>query len=244
MGRDKFESLCKAYGFAVRSKVNGRRTTDSSGVIRFENLAKDLKLTNINQMWSSDITYFEIGNVFYYLTFYLDCFSRRIIGHQASTRLLTEHTTIPALRMAIKTREKEAPLPREIIHHSDGGGQYYDQRFIELTDHHGFRNSMCEYAYQNGKSERINGIIKNNYLRHWEIKNFAELTKKVDRAVYLYNSDKPHISLSRSTPIEFEKKLVNLELRNRLKMTESLETKKQIDQGSALTSDCETGLKL
>ena len=103
---------------------------------------------------------------------------------------------------------------------------------------------MCEYAYQNGKSERINGIIKNNYLRHWEIKNFAELTKKVDRAVHLYNSDKPHISLSRSTPIEFEKKLVNLQLRNRLKMTESLETKKQIDQGSALTSDCETGLKI
>jgi transposase InsO family protein len=210
MGRDRFEALCRANGFTVQKRKHGRRTTDSSGVIRFENLIKDLSITDINQVWSSDITYYEVENVFYYLTFYLDCFSRRILGHQVSTRLLSEHTSIPALKKAIENRRKQGPLPKGIIHHSDGGGQYYDNSFLKLSEQYKFRNSMCEYAYENGKSERVNGIIKNNYLKHWQINDFAELIKKVDRAVRLYNEDKPHTSLSRKTPKEFEEKLVKL----------------------------------
>ncbi len=209
MGRDRFEALCKAHGFTVKSKRSGRRTTDSSGVVRFDNLTVDLKLTNVNQLWSSDITYFELYNVFYYLTFIIDCYSRRILGHHVSSRLLTEHTTLPALNKAIRKRNHE--IPSGIIFHSDGGGQYYDHAFLELTKKYRFRNSMCEFAYQNGKAERVNGVIKNNYLRHWEIEDLAQLTKQVDRAVRLYNGDKPHSSLERKTPMEFEKQLVNLQ---------------------------------
>ncbi len=52
--------------------------------------------------------------------------------------------------------------------------------------------------------ERINGVIKNNYLKHRSINTYEELVKEVDRSVYLYNSDKPHIELKRKTPVEFE----------------------------------------
>ena len=65
-------------------------------------------------------------------------------------------------------------------------------------------NSMCEYAWENGKAERINGVIKNNYLIHRKINDFEELQKQVDRSVYLYNHDKPHIGLQRKSPVEFE----------------------------------------
>ncbi len=36
---------------------------------------------------------------------------------------------------------------------------------------------MCEYAYENGKAERINVIIKNNYLRHKAINTVEELIR-------------------------------------------------------------------
>ncbi|CAM4355040.1 hypothetical protein AQBE111736_13015 [Aquirufa beregesia] len=36
------------------------------------------------------------------------------------------------------------------------------------------------------------------------------LVKEVDRAVSLYNLEKPHIELNRMSPIDFEKKLLNL----------------------------------
>ena len=208
IGRDRFEALCKKHGFEVGITRSFTRTTDSRGVVRFPNLIDQLKVQRINQVWSSDITYFDIQGVFYYITFILDHYSRRILGFTVSSRLQTEHTTLPALIMAIKTRGK---IPTGIIFHSDGGGQYYDQHFLTLTSRYQFNNSMCEMAYENGKSERLNGIIKNNYLRSWDISNLAELTQGVDRAVRLYNTEKPHSGLGRMTPCEFEQKRCYLE---------------------------------
>jgi transposase InsO family protein len=221
VGRDRFEAICKEHGFMVESGRNYRRTTDSSGVVRFDNLLKDKELTDINQAWSSDITYFEIDNAFYYITFVLDCYSRRILGHQVSSRLLTEQTSLPALKKAIKVRGNK--LPEGIIFHSDGGGQYYDQEFIRLTERYKFKNSMCEYAYENGKSERLNGVIKNNYLKHWPIEDLGQLIEAVDRAVDLYNSDKPHSSLQRSTPIAFEAKRSKLAMLNKSSIPDYVE---------------------
>ncbi len=213
IGRDRFEALCRQYGYMSNNNKSARRTTNSNGVVRFDNLTIGLKLTSINQLWSSDITYFEIDNTFYYITFILDCFSRRILGHQVSSRLLTEHTTLPALKQAIQNRNHQ--LPPGIIFHSDGGGQYYDKAFLALTAKYKFNNSMCEFAYENGKAERLNGIIKNNYLKHWTINNLSQLTKQVDRAVRLYNHDKPHLSLCRKTPVEFEKQFPILDQQNK-----------------------------
>lgn len=211
MGRDRFEALCREYGFMGERKKSARRTTDSTGVVRFDNLLQDKKLTGMNQAWCSDITYFEIDNSYYYITFILDCYSRRILGHHVSSRLFTEQTSLPAMKKAIRTRGKD--LPAGIIFHSDGGGQYYDQEFLSLTKQFGFRNSMCEFAYENGKAERVNGVIKNNYLKHWHIQDLGQLVTQVDRAVHLYNTDKPHSSLQRQTPTSFEARYSKLALR-------------------------------
>src|SRR5690606_41252560 len=62
--------------------------------------SSDLILTGIDQIWVSDITYYELNRKFYYLTFIMDGFSRRITGHHVSSRLFTEQTSLPALQMA------------------------------------------------------------------------------------------------------------------------------------------------
>jgi putative transposase len=203
IGRDKFEQLCYQWGFSVQKPINYTRTTNSNGVIRFDNLVENLAINQINQVWSSDITYFELNARFYYLTFILDNYSRYIVGYSIALGLTTEQTTLPALKMALKTRNHT--LPVGTIFHSDGGGQYYDKNFLALTKQYKFKNSMCEMAYQNGKAERINGIIKNNYLIHREITSFTALVKEVDRSVSLYNNDKPHKALDYKTPLQVEK---------------------------------------
>lgn len=220
MGRDRFERLCKDAGFTFEKQRNPIRTTDSSGVVRFANLLENFTLTQIDQAYCSDITYFEVSHRFYYLTFVLDCYSRMILGYSVSKKLRTEETTLAALQMAVK---KRGTIPAGIIFHSDGGGQYYDKEFLRFTNHHRMRNSMCELAYQNGKAERINGIIKNNYLRFYKIKNFEQLQKSVDHCVNLYNTEKPHKALQYLTPWQFEKQLILLNQQTELKMTESLE---------------------
>ena len=221
MGRDKFESLCSHLGFMSDRIKNPYRTTDSSGVMRFNNLLAGLTLTHTDQAYCSDITYFELGARFYYITFVIDCYSRVILGYSVSNTLSTEQTTLPALTMAVNSRGGKIPLG--IIFHSDGGGQYYDKSFLAFTKAHQMRNSMCEFAYENGKAERINGVIKNNYLRYYQIRNFVELIESVDRSVRLYNTEKPHKALNYRTPWEFEKQLLLLNQQTELKMTESLE---------------------
>ena len=204
IGRDRFERYCHELGFSSVRAVNPCRTTDSSGVTRFPNLLEGLAITKANQVWQSDITYFEVNGKFYYITFIVDAFSRMIVGHSVSRRLFTEDTVIPALEMAVRFR-KGGDLSG-LVFHSDGGGQYYSKKFLELTGTLQFKNSMCFYSWENGKAERVNGVIKNNYLEHKHINSYEKLVKEVDRSVTLYNNEKPHIKLHRMSPAQFEKK--------------------------------------
>jgi transposase InsO family protein len=202
IGRDKFEALCNTLGLKAKRWRNYARTTDSTGVIRFNNLIEGLVVKHLNQAWVSDITYYEVNDRFYYITFITDLFSRRILGYQVSKSLSTLDTTVPALRQAIKARKKEISVG--LIFHSDGGGQYYCKEFLAITSHYKMRNSMCKAAWENGVAERVNGTIKNNYLKFYEMKDYQMLIKKVDRAVHLYNHEKPHKSLHYLTPVKFE----------------------------------------
>lgn len=226
MGRDRFERFCKDYGFRSKKPKNYMRTTDSSGVERFPNLIETLEISRMDQVWQSDITYYDLNGKFYYITFIIDSYTRRIVGHEISNRLLTTSTTLPALQKAIKTRRGKDL--EGLIFHSDGGGQYYAGDFLKLTKDKGIVNSMCEYAWENGKAERINGVIKNNYLKHRNIRTFSELVKEVDRAVHLYNHDKPHCKLGRKSPITFEKELLYLSPQTRPRMSNSFEANIQI----------------
>lgn len=203
-GRDKFEDLCRDRGLLVEKSRNPCRTTDSSGVVRFPNLLKGLRIERPNQVWQSDITYFEVEGKFCYLTFIQDAYTKLILGWVASKSLTTEATTIPALQMAIEWN-KNTNLAGLILH-SDGGGEYYDAGFIQMTSKAKFDNSMCEEAWENGMAERLNGVIKTNYLRHRQITSFSQLCKELDRTVYLYNFEKPHKTLHRMSPAEFVSK--------------------------------------
>lgn len=200
MGRDRFEKFCFSSGYKLDRKKAYQRTTDSSGVIRFDNLIKEIELRGINQVWVSDITYYRIDEKFYYLTFIMDLFSRRIVGHCASTTLQTKQTTLIALQQALKDRNPSAGL----IFHSDGGGQYYCKEFLHLTGQYNIRNSMGESALDNPNAERVNGTIKNDYLVHYGPHNFAELKQLLAKAVDRYNQFRPHDSLKKKSPVGFE----------------------------------------
>ena len=90
-----------------------------------------------------------------------------------------------------------------LIIHSDGGGQYYSKAFLAITK--GMVNSMCESVYENIHAERINGTIKNQYLEGYKPVTFEELKTMSKKSVKMYNTYKPHKSLSGLTPIEFER---------------------------------------
>jgi putative transposase len=208
MGRDQFERFCMDSGYRIKKLKNYRVTTNSLGVTRFPNLIKDIKVTRVNQVFVSDITYYEIGLDTYYLTLIMDLYNREIVGWSSSDNLRTENTTLPALRRVITERGK-SNLEGAILH-SDGGGQYYCKEFKLLTKELKMANSMTEETvYENSHAERLNGVIKNNYLYPYAPKNKSSLNKKLERAVLMYNTGKPHTALGKLTPSEFRMTIDN-----------------------------------
>ncbi len=206
VGRDRFEDFCHNQGFKITARRSKYKTTDSRGIIRFPNLLLTLnELTGVNQLWVSDITYYEINGEMYYLTFITDLFHREIVGYSASNNLSTAYTSIPAVKMAIA--HCNLKIASGLIFHSDGGGQYYCKEFVSLTKRYGIRNSMGKSAWENPHAERVNGTIKNDYLIPYQPRNFRELKRMLTKAVNLYNTQKPHQSLNRNTPREFKRKI-------------------------------------
>ncbi len=204
MGRDQFEKFCMDSGYRLRKLRNYRVTTNSLGVTRFPNLIQGLEVTGVNQVFVSDITYFDIGSETYYLTLIMDLYNREIVGWSASDNLRTESTTIPALHRMI--RERGRVNLKGAIFHSDGGGQYYCKDFKSITKDLDMINSMTEEkVYENSHAERLNGIIKNNYLYHYGPKGLRSLRRLLDKAILMYNTEKPHTALKKLTPSEFKK---------------------------------------
>jgi putative transposase len=208
MGRDQFERFCMDSGYRIKQLRNYRVTTNSLGVTRFPNLIKELEVTRVNQVFVSDITYYDMGPKTYYLTFIMDLFNREVVGWSASDNMRTENTTIPALHKLVNIRGR-ANLEGAILH-SDGGGQYYCKEFKALTKDLKMVNSMTEETvYENSHAERLNGTIKNNYLYPYGPTNMSSLKRLLDKAVFMYNTGKPHTALGKLTPSEFKRTIDN-----------------------------------
>ena len=170
LGRDAFVSIGIHYGFRLIAYKNPVRTTFSSPFSRFKNLLVDVKLNNINQLWTSDITYFNVGEKVYYITLIMDVYSRKIIGYTVADNMRAENNC-EALKMAFKVRKQNKFT--ELIHHSDRGGQYISNDYVEMLNNAKIKISMCNEVHENAHIERVNGTVKNQYLRYF----YLELLK-------------------------------------------------------------------
>jgi len=206
LGRDKFITLFMQLGYRVRTQKNYQKTTIPVHS-QYKNLIQGLMVQDRNIVWQTDITYFRIGNRYYYIVFIIDVYTKIILGYKASDNLRAE-ANLAALRMAFKN--SNGNLGR-LIHHSDKGSQYIDINYIELLNSKGIMISMGKRAQDNAYAERINGTIKNEYLKYWGISSLNELQKKLTKAVNHYNIKRKHNEIpGRLTPVEFDKSLLDL----------------------------------
>jgi len=203
IGRDRFVETFMELGYRIKRIKNYHRTTIPVAS-KYSNLIEGLVVKKKNTVWQSDITYYQLNERFYYIVFILDVFTRQIVGYAVSDSLRAE-SNIRALKMAI--RDHGSPK----IHHSDRGSQYIEKQYVKLLMENGVMVSMGLQAQDNAYAERINGTIKNNYLKHWQIITYADLKTKVKRAVNHYNIKRIHDSLpERLTPNKFEKVKFNV----------------------------------
>lgn len=214
IGRDAFIALGLRAGFRLRTITNPTRTTYSIKSNRYPNLLVNKRFTSVNQVWSSDITYFKLGSRNYYIVLIMDVYSRRIIGYSVADNMRAENN-INALRMALQLRgiENYKDYNQQLIHHSDRGSQYISNDYTNLLEDFGIQISMCTNVLENAHIERVNGTIKNEYLYRWNIQSLSQLKKYLQLAVNNYNN-RLHNSIGK-TPIEFENFIKELPLNQR-----------------------------
>lgn len=217
IGRDAFISIGIYYGFRVKVFRNNARTTFSSPYSRYQNLLVDKELDNINQLWTSDLTYFKVDNKDCYIVLIMDVYSRLIVGYSVANNMRAENN-VTALKMALNSRGLHNYEYR-LIHHSDRGGQYISDDYTDLLKNYKILISMCNVVYENAHIERVNGTIKNQYLIHRNITSFQQLKTEVKKAVETYNNHRPHSALNRMTPDAFEQNTKELKHSDRSKLS-------------------------
>lgn len=217
IGRDRFFDLLRKNDLLIKKKHRKINTTNSYHHFhKYPNIIKDLKITRVNQVIVTDITYLYLreNDSFAYLFLVTDLFSRKILGYDVSPNLSAK-SAVKALTMAFKNMSEV----NDCIHHSDRGIQYCSNLYTELLKKKKIRISMTENSdpLENAVAERINKTVKEEFSDDKQISfsYFKEAKIVISQIIKFYNDERPHRSLEMFTPSVAYK--INRELKRKWK---------------------------
>lgn len=201
LGRDAMFDVLRNARMLVPTRRAYHKTTDSHHRFRrHPNLVKEgpeqIQVSRSEQLWVADITYLPTADKFVYLSLVTDAHSRKIVGWHVHPTLQTEEVA-QAMKMALRGRQTRLQL----THHSDRGIQYCSSYYQALHRRHGVKCSMTDGydCYQNALAERVNGILKNEFLLSRPA-DLAQARRMVAESIRIYNQERPHLSLKMQTP--------------------------------------------
>lgn len=177
-------------------------TNSNHGLHVYPNLARDMVMTGMDQLWRADLTYIRLREEFVFLAVILDAFSRRVIGW-ALDRTLEDELTLAALRIALRQRSIQPGL----VHHSDRGSQYASHDYTDLLKAHGIKISMSRKGnpWDNAACESFIKTLKYEEVLRNEYRDLAEARASIHRFLEkVYNQKRLHSALDYVPPAEFE----------------------------------------
>ena len=163
----------------------------------FPYLLKGLLIIKPHDVWQVDITYLRTTKGFMYLVAIIDMYSRIIVGYRLSNSLCTE-----SCKSALEDAILKYGVPK--IVNSDKGSQFTSESWVKILSHYKIQISMTGKGrcIDNAYIERLWRAFKyeGSYLYQWN--TVEELKTNIGKWVRWYNCERPHQSLSYSTPAE------------------------------------------
>jgi len=202
LGVNQFEEQMSARGYALKPYRSFVKTTDSRGHhYKFDNLIEGLELDRPNQVIVGDITYYTYRSELYYIFQFVDYYTLEIKGLLASKNMEGVNSE-KCLRQVIKYN-KCNNYKNNMIIHTDAGAQYRSHKYQSMLRKYGIQPSQAKSCFENGLSERANGIIKNEYLIDYEIKSVTHLNRILKQIQNQANNIWPSMTLGYKTPTQY-----------------------------------------
>ena len=170
----------------------------------YPNLARRLRLTAVNQLWVSDVTFIRLRNEFVFLAAVMDAYSRRVVGWELARRL-DAGLVVAALRMALRERQWQSGM---LIHHSDRGVQYACDEYTSMLEDREILISMSRRGnpYDNARMERFMRTLKEEEVQGRQYRDLEDARERIgDFLEQVYNRERLHSALRYLTPEEFER---------------------------------------
>jgi putative transposase len=185
-------------------------------------LLRNVLIENINQVWSTDITYIAMKQGFLYLCAVVDWYSRFILSWEISNTL-----TIDFCKRTLKTAFANWGKPQ--IFNSDQGSQFTSNEFTNLLLEKEVLISMDGKgrALDNVFIERFWRTIKYEDIYLHEYRDGKSLYEGLLSFIQFYNYERKHQSLAYLTPsqVYLERKSIT---KNNTKSTNNQTTLNQL----------------
>lgn len=204
IGRDQCYALFRANGFVIRKKKRPRTTDSRHNYYIYPdllNVTPKLVARRFGELVVGDITYVATDSGWAYLSLLMDAATRMIVGYKLYPTLETAGP-LAALGQALDFYKGQGVPLERLVHHSDRGIQYCSNTYVDVLRGEKVNISMTQTGdpLHNAMAERLNNTIKNGWLFDCEGKDFKEVEKLIDKAVKVYNNDRPHQALGMKTP--------------------------------------------
>jgi putative transposase len=178
---------------------------------KYPYIARQDPIVQIDQVWSTDITYVKTRFGTVYLAAIIDWHSRLILAWNMSNNMSEE--------FCIETLEKALKRGTPQIFNTDQGSQFTGAAFLKVLTNKGIKPSMDGKgrATDNAHIERFWRSVKWEEVYLHEPQSYQDLQKMIGHYIKFYNHERPHQSLDYKTPseahLDLEKKNFDFEAR-------------------------------
>lgn len=179
---------------AVYPKPNLSKANQTHKIYPY--LLRGVKIEQVNQVWSTDITYLPMGKGFMYLVAVMDWYSRFVLGWQLSNSLEVD--------FCLDALESSFQYGKPQIFNSDQGSQFTATAFTDKLSAKDIRISMDGRgrALDNVFIERLWRNVKYEYVYLHAPSSGKELWAGINYYFTHYNYQRPHQSLEYRTPAQ------------------------------------------
>jgi putative transposase len=194
VGRRHMRTVMRRMGIeAIYRKPNTSKPAQGHKIYPY--LLRDVAVTRVNQVWSTDITYVPMKRGFVYLIAVIDWFSRRVLSWKLSISMDVSFC-LEALDEAIEKCGKPE------IFNTDQGAQFTSEAFVGRLKKEGIKISMdgkgrwCDNVFV----ERFWRSIKYEEIYLHAYDTVSEARSGISRYIQFFNNRRPHSSLQAQTP--------------------------------------------